>query len=209
MPLIAALLAMLLLVPAAASAARVDEQREGQDLIAQLQAGTKTCKDLSAEDFDHIGEYVMFRALGSTSPLQATNDRMTLMLGEQAETRTHQLLGARYAGCPTDETGIGSGSMMGGGMTGGYYKDGGWGAMMQSSDWSWMMGGSWQHMTRQDWNQLESRLVGTTMMGNSAGWSAVAIIGITLAGAIVVLLAILVLTHRWPFRRPPAAAPSS
>jgi hypothetical protein len=208
---ITALLAILLLIPAVATAALVDEQRQGQNLIAQLQAGTKTCNDLSAGDLDHIGEYVMFRALGSTSLHHAMNARMAAMMGEQAESRMHQLLGARYAGCSTKGVaGVGTGSMMGGGgMMGGYYYNGGLGSMMSSGDWSWMMGGTWQHMTRQDWNQLQGRLLGTTMMGNHTGWSALAITGAILAALIVGLLAVLALTRRWPFRRPSAVTPSS
>ncbi|MBV8713035.1 MAG: hypothetical protein JOY56_14700 [Solirubrobacterales bacterium] len=107
----------------------------------------------------------MFRAVGSTSLHQAMNDRMTLMMGEQAETRMHQLLGARYAGCRTSQLGIGGGPMTGaGGMMGGCYSNG-VGAMMSSGAWSWMMGGTWQHMTRQDWNQLENRLLGGQPLG--------------------------------------------
>jgi hypothetical protein len=136
---------LALLLPAAASASLAGEQRQGQDLIAQLQNGTKTCRALSADDLDHIGEYLMFRALGSTTLHQAMNDRMAAMLGEQGESRMHQLLGARYAGCTT--TGSAAGGY-GGGMMGGYYNHGGFGAMMSSGNWSWMMSGAWQHMTR-------------------------------------------------------------
>jgi hypothetical protein len=118
-----------LLTPAAAGATLVDEQAQGQNLIAQLHAGTKTCSDLSADDLDHIGEYVIFKPLGSTTLHQAMNDRMTVMMGEQAESRMHQLLGARYGGCSTKGLGIaGSGSLMGGGGTmGGYHNSGGGG----------------------------------------------------------------------------------
>ena len=98
-------IALPLLIPAAASASLADEQTQGQNLIAQLQAGTKTCSALSAGDLDHIGEYVMFRALGSTILHQAIDDGMRAMLDEQGETRMHQLLGARYAGCSTRTTG--------------------------------------------------------------------------------------------------------
>ncbi|MBV9805895.1 MAG: hypothetical protein JO286_01870 [Solirubrobacterales bacterium] len=126
----------------------------------------------------------MFRAVGSTSLHQAMNDRMTLMMGEQAETRMHQLLGARYAGCRTSQLGIGGGPMTGaGGMMGGCYSNG-VGAMMSSGAWSWMMGGTWQHMTRQDWDQLENRLLGTATVGNHSGWSTLAIIAVTLAAVI-------------------------
>jgi hypothetical protein len=210
MPLTTTIVAILLLIPAVAGAALVDEQRQGQNLIAQLNAGTKACSDLSADDLDHIGEYVMFKALGSSARHQAMNERMTLMMGEQATTRMHQLLGARYAGCSTKERGIaGYRSMMGGGMMNGYHNSGGWGAMMSSSDWSWMMGGTWQHMSHQDWRQLQERLLGTNKTNNHTGWSAIVILGATLVAAVLVLLAILAITRRWPFRRPPAAAPSS
>jgi hypothetical protein len=83
------LTAIFLAIPAVAHASLADEQRQGQQLIGQLQAGTKTCRDLSADDFDHIGEYAMYRALGSTSLHQAMNDRMTQMMGEQGESRMH------------------------------------------------------------------------------------------------------------------------
>jgi hypothetical protein len=210
-PLITTILAIVLLLPATAGAALVDEQRQGQNLIAELQAGTRTCSSFSADDLDHIGEYVMFRALGSTSLHEAMNARMIAMMGEQAESRMHQLLGARYAGCTTNGLGIvGASSMRGGsGMMGGYYNNGGLGAMMSSDDWNWMMGGTWQHMTRQDWNQLQRRLLGTTRMSNHTGWSALAIIIATLGAVLLVLLAVLGLTRRRPFRRPRAPAPSS
>ena len=208
-PLIITIIVMLLLTPAAAGAALVDEQHQGQNLIAQLNAGTKTCSRLSADDLEHIGEYVMFKAVGSTTRHQAMNDRMTLMMGEQAETRMHQLLGARYTGCSTKELGIaGTGAMMGGGMIGGSSDSGGWGAMMSPSDWSWMMGGTWQHMSRQDWRQLQQRLLGTSAMHDHTGWSALAIVG-ALAATVLVLLAILAITRRRPFRRPPTTAPTS
>jgi hypothetical protein len=203
-------IALVLLIPGAASASLAGEQRQGQNLIAQLQAGTTTCRALSADDLDHIGEYVMFQALGSTTLHQAMNDRMRAMLGEQGESRMHQLLGARYAGCSTRTGGIaGSAGMMGGsGMMGGYYANGGIGAMMSSGEWSWIMGGAWQHMTRQDWQRRQQQLLGPgagTMMNN--GWSAITIIAVCLGAVILVALAILAIIRR-PFRRPPTAAPT-
>ena len=206
---------LALLIPAAARASLVDEQHQGQNLIAQLQAGTKTCRELSANDLDHIGEYVMFRALGSTTLHQAMSDRMIAMLGEQGETRMHQLLGSRYAGCTTTSSTAtgGYGAMMdggpGGGMIGGYYNtSGGFAAMMSSGSWSWMMGGAWQYMTRQDWQQLQHQLLGTPTNATSGnGWSPLAIIAVTLAGVLLVSLAILAVI-RHPFRRPPTATPA-
>jgi hypothetical protein len=209
-PLITTIVAVLLVIPAAAGAALVDEQRQGQNLVAQLNAGTKTCGDLSADELDHVGEYVMFKPLGSSTLHQTMNDRMTLRMGEQAETRMHQLLRARFADCSAGGLAIaGYGSMMGGGgMMGGYYNRGGLGAMMSSSDWSWMTGGTWQHMSRHDCQRLQQHLLGTSTTNGHSGWSALAIVGATLE-VVLVLLAILAITNRWPFRRPPAAAPSS
>lgn len=207
-------LAILLVAPATALGSLADEQRQGQQLAAQLQSGAKRCSDLSADDFDHIGEYVMFRALGSTSLHQAMNDRMTAMMGEQGESRMHQLLGQRYVDCHSGTGGtgasgaIGPGMMGGSGMMGGYYGNGGWSAMMNSADWSWMMGGAWQHMTRQNWQQLQQRLLGTTTPSQGGGWSPLAIIAVTLAGVMLAALTILAVIRR-SFKRPPAAAAPS
>jgi hypothetical protein len=195
---------LALLLPAAANASLAGEQRQGQSLIAQLQAGATTCRDLSADDLDHIGEYVMFRALGSTRLHQAMNDRMTAMLGEQGERRMHQLLGARYAGCSPSTTAAGGY----GGMMGGYSNHGGFGAMMSSGNWSWMMGGAWQNMTRQDWQRLQHHLLGTTLnTTRHHGWSMVAMMAAVLGGLVLASVAIVVVIRR-PFRRPPTAAPS-
>jgi hypothetical protein len=201
---------LALLLPAAASASLTGEQQQGQSLIAQLQAGSKTCRDLSADDLNHIGEYVMFRALGSTSLHQAMNDRMIAMLGNQGESRIHQLLGARYAGCTTtgSATGGSEGMMGAGGTMGGYSNHGGFGAMMSSGNWSWMMGGAWQNMTRQDWQRLQHHLLGTTLnTTRHHGWSMVAMMAAVLGGLVLASVAIVVVIRR-PFRRPPTAAPS-
>ena len=202
---------LALLIPAVAQASLGGEQQQGQNLIAQLHAGTKTCRDLSANDLDHIGEYVMFRALGSTTQHQAMNNRMIAMLGEQGETRMHELLGARYAGCTTTGSAAGGyrGMMGGAGMMGGYYSaNGGFGAMMSSGDWSWMMGGAWQHTTRQDWQRLQHQLLGTNINTTGHhGWSTVAMMAAVLGGLVLVSLAIVAVIRR-PFRRPPAASPS-
>ena len=133
------------------------------------------------------------------------NDRIRAMLGEQGETRMHQLLGARYAGCTTSSSATGSH----GGMMGGYYNaNGGFGAMMNSGNWSWMIGGTWQNMTRQDWQRLQHRLLGTNINTSSHhGWSMAATMAAILAGTLLIAVAIVVVIRR-PFRRPPAASPS-
>jgi hypothetical protein len=152
-----AVFAALLLVPSAAFASLAGEQRQGGQLLAQLKSGAKACSDLSAEDFDHIGEYAIGRALGSTSTHQAMNDRMRLMLGDQGEQRMHERMGRRFAGCGTRGNGGGYGSMMGGGMM------------------------------------------------NHHGWSAWAVVALTL-GAVLLVALLVALLVRHPFRGPPAPA---
>ena len=199
-----------LMLPVTASASLAGEQHQGQNLLGQLQAGTKTCRNLSANDLDHIGEYLMFKALGSTALHRAMNERMTAMLGDQGESRMHQALGARYAGCTTPSTTNGYAGMMGAsGMMGGYSNtNGGLGAMMNTSNWNWMMGGTWQNMTRQDWQRLQHRLLGanTNNTGHD-GWRMAAIMAAILGALVLISLAILT-TIRRPFRRPATAKPS-
>ena len=193
----------VLLAPATSWASLADEQRQGQDLAAQLRSGTATCQELSAEDFDHIGEYAMGRALGSTSAHRAMNDRMRLMLGPWGEQRMHELMGRRLAGCSTGAAAAGTGTGMGPGMMG----NGGWGAMMRSRDWSWMNGGAWRSMSRQDWQRLQRQWMAASAMASAHhGWSAGAVVAVTLGGMLLVALAVGVLVVlRRPWRHPPAA----
>lgn len=191
-------LLLLLAVPATAAASPADEQRQGQDLAARLQAGTTTCDQLSASDFDHIGEYVMGRALGSTSVHQAMNDRMRLMLGDQGEQRMHELMGRRFAGCLAG----GSGAPMGPGMMG----RGDWNTMMGSGDWNWMMGSAWRSMSRQDWQRLQRHWLatsaGATHEGRRAWVSAAIVLGALFATGLVVAGALAAARRS---KRPPAA----
>lgn len=200
-------LALLLLAPAVARGSLADELRQGQQLAAQLQSGAKRCSDVSAEDFDHIGEYVMGRAVGSPSLHQAMNGRMSLMMGEQADSRVHELLGANFAGCRAPAgtgRGYGDGGMTGPGMMGGV--SGGWGVMMSSGAWSWMMNGAWRNMTRAEWRELERRLLGTNRSSDHHGWSTLAIVAITTATTLLAAAIVILLIRHGPRRRPPAAA---
>ena len=205
-----ALLALLLVFPSAAFASLPDEERRGQALAGQLQSGSKSCSDLSSEDFDHIGEYVMGHFLGSTAAHEAMNERMRLMMGEQAEGRMHQLMGARFVGCTAAGGSAGSygyGPMMGGaGMMGGYSGNGGWGAMMRSGGYSWMTGGAWRNMSRADWQRLQHQWLGTSALaGRGGGWSAGAIVAVALGSALLAAVLAILLVRRRPLRRPRAA----
>jgi hypothetical protein len=177
-------LTLLLIAPGAAFASLTGEQSQGSDLAAQLQSGAKTCGDLSADDLEHIGEYVMGRALGSTAAHEAMHERMGLMIGQQGEERMHQVMGARYTACASGSTAPG-GTAMGPGMMGGYNGNERWGSMMSSGDVSWMMGGTWRTMSRQDWQRLQQQWLGTNATTSSHdGWSPWAIIA-AVVGAVI------------------------
>ena len=198
---------LALLIPAVARASLAGDQQQGQNLIAQLQSGAKTCRDLSAGDLDHIGEYVMLRALGSTTLHQAMNDRMIAMLGEQGESRIHQLLGARYARCTTSASATGGcGGMMGGGGTIGALNPGGSGAMMNSSNWSWIIDRS---VANVDPPRLAAPPTPTPRHQHQHhhGWSVTAMMVAVIVGLVLVTVAIAAIIRR-PFRRPPAASTS-
>jgi hypothetical protein len=183
-----------------ASGAISDEVNAGRAVAAHVDAGTATCKNISDTDFEHLGEYVMDRMVGSRSVQQAMNARMEAMIGAENADRMHQALGRRYAGCATLTSGAGA-RMMGGGMMGrASTSAGGWGAMM-GSDLSWMRDGRWQHMSRSDWERSAGYVMGPGItIGGNIGWSTggvlAAVLGALLLGALAVFAAM-----RWR-RRP-------
>ena len=168
----------------------IRDRRQGRALATELQSGAKTCADLTREEFDHIGEFVMGRMVGSIADHEAMNTRMTAVMGSEAEARMHGLLGARFAACATsngNSTGA-YGPMMGSGSRSwsqgdwsAMMGDRGWGSMMRSGawtqmmgsprDWNWMTGSRWRHMSTADWSAVEQRMLGTTTpRHSSSGW---------------------------------------
>jgi hypothetical protein len=197
-------LTVLLIAPGAAFASLTGEQSQGSDLAAQLQSGAKTCDDLSADDLEHIGEYVMGRALGSTAAHDAMKERMRVMMGQQGEERMHQVMGARYTACASGSAASG-GAVMGPGMMGGYAGNDRWGSMMRSGDWSWMMGGTWHTMSRQDWQRVQHQWLGTSAATSSHhGWSPWAIIAAVVGAVMLAGLASAAVARRRLQRTPPA-----
>ena len=193
-----------------AFAALGDEVAAGAAIAKQLQVHTTTCSKLSDTDFEHLGEYVMERTVGSRAAHAAMNQRMASMMGTSAEERMHQLMGRRYADCGV--AGAGAGGMMGGAMMGGGGMAAGAGgaAMMSSGDLGWMRNGNWQHMNRAQWRDVQRSWMGNAMMNNGRhGWSVggvlAVVVGTVLLGG---LLAFLAVRRPWKPRPPstPAAA---
>jgi hypothetical protein len=198
--LLTLLASMLAFGAAPAYASLSDEVNAGQRIAAHVDAGTATCTTLSTTEFEHLGEYVMERMIGSRSAHQAMNSRMEAMIGSGNADRMHQALGRRYASCTTTATGSG---MMGGGMMGGASTGGGWGAMMRS-DLSWMRNANWQHMNRADWQNAASHMIGSgTMNTGGSGWSTGAVIGVALGALLLGGLAVYAALRR-PWRHDPS-----
>ena len=173
-------LALALAGPALASVA--DEEREGASLAQALDSGKRDYRDLSAQDFELVGEYWMGRMLGSTQTHEAMNTRMRQMLGAPGEERMHELMGRRYARLATSSRpgdGVSPGTYYGdgGSMMGGDYDGDGYdrGSMMgdgydydydgYGDDRGSMMGGgyefgpmmgNWRQMSRREWQQMMS-----------------------------------------------------
>ena len=131
--LLATAVVVLATALAAASASAASGAQQGGQLLQRLQAGATTCASLSTGDFDHIGEYVMERMLGSASAHEAMNRQMAAMMGSSGETQAHVYMSQRFAGCATGKAPTAFGAMMGmmgAGMMGSTYGGSGTSSMM-------------------------------------------------------------------------------
>lgn len=190
-------IALLVLAPAASASVEQEEQT-GAKLLNELEAGGVRCVDLRGGDFDHVGEYVMGRMMGSPRAHEAMDQMMSSMMGA-GERQMHEAMGRRFSGCGGGRLPAGFGrmmgavnamGMMGGGMMGGSGARGwnGSGGMMGGSGWvGGMMGGSW---------------FGEEDDSSETPWGA-------MVAAFVALL-IITLAFAWfAWRRPDSTAPES
>ena len=196
----------LMVLAAPAFAALGSEVLAGRSVAAQLQNGSASCSTLSPTQFEHLGEYVMDRMVGSRAAHSAVNQRMSQALGGENTDRMHELMGRSFASCAT---GAGSGVPMGPGMMAGAGAGGsGWAAMMSASGWAWMHDGSWQHMSQADWQRLGHSMMGSGYLTDHHGWSTATVIAIVLGALALAALAAAAAARR-PRRRPPAATSSA
>jgi uncharacterized membrane protein len=185
---IGAILALLGL-NAAPGSASASEERQGAQLLQSVQVGKQECQQLSRDQFELIGEYVMGRMLGSTASHEAMNRQITATSGASGEVQAHVFMGQRFAGCASGAAPAAFGSMMGmmgnysgahGGMTGN-------GRAVGSGSGSNMMGGS-----------------GSRAFGD-AGWSSTDTVLVILVAVLAAALA--ALAARRPWRRSPPKTP--
>ena len=75
-------------------------QAKGKDLYQQLQAKKINCSDLTKDDYDAIGDYVMGQNAGDAH--EQMDSAMEQMMGSENTEQMHMLMGERATGCVYD-----------------------------------------------------------------------------------------------------------
>src|SRR3989344_6541629 len=75
------------------------EEAEGKAIWGKLQTKELTCKDLSDDNFETLGEYFMGQMIGDFH--EAMNNMMIQMMDEKGEKQMHVVMGKRLSGCDT------------------------------------------------------------------------------------------------------------
>ncbi|MFI4977259.1 MAG: hypothetical protein ACHQC8_01055 [Solirubrobacterales bacterium] len=89
-------IALALAAPASASVA--SEEQQGAQTLSAIRSGTLKGASLSSSQYEHVGEYLMGQALGSTAAHERVNSLMEQMMGPAAGDQMHVYLGERYLG---------------------------------------------------------------------------------------------------------------
>lgn len=76
---------------------QAQEEAEGKVLFDKVASKEMTCADLSDDDFELIGEYVMGQRFGNNH--EQMNTRLKLMMGDDGEVRMHIALGKSATNC--------------------------------------------------------------------------------------------------------------
>ena len=105
-------------VGATTGSAAAGAEQQGAQLLRSLQSGEQSCEQLSSEQFEAVGEYVMGQMVGSTARHEAMDQQIRATTGASGEAQAHRFMGERFAGCATNAAPAAFGSMMG--MMGGY-----------------------------------------------------------------------------------------
>jgi hypothetical protein len=118
---------------ATAAPTLAQEEQQGEGIAESVRAGDRQCADLSADEFELVGEYAMGSYLGSEATHSAMNRRMTLAMGDAGERRMHMALGYRYSGCSGGPSSGWVGPMAG--MMSGHGTDGNGARMMGGGEY--------------------------------------------------------------------------
>jgi len=74
------------------------EQQQGAQTIGAVHAGKLKGTSLSNSAYEHVGEYLMGQALGSTRDHERMNSQMGKIMGPSSADQMHIYLGERYFG---------------------------------------------------------------------------------------------------------------
>ncbi len=96
--IVALAIGLLALGAAVAAASPAGEQQQGAQALSEVQAGKLNGTSLTSAQYEHIGQYLMGRALGSTETYAAMDSLMDRMMGESAAGQMYRYLGERYLG---------------------------------------------------------------------------------------------------------------
>jgi len=89
-------LAIAAATPAVASAA--SEQQQGAQVLSEVQAGKLQGTRVTSTQYQHVGQYLMGRALGSAQRYEAMDALMDRVMGQSVSDRMYQYMGERYLG---------------------------------------------------------------------------------------------------------------
>lgn len=108
---------------AAVSSSEDTDVTRGADLWKELQTRERSCADVTQQDYELLGEYVMAQHLGDQH--DAMDQAMDQMMGTQGTEQMHIVMGERFSGCVSAAGSFGY-SMMGYGAYPGVGMMGGW-----------------------------------------------------------------------------------
>jgi putative membrane protein len=108
-----ALLSALPSTPAAAGDSVGAEEQQGARAFLAVEGGKRRCADLSGQDFERVGEFVMGRMAGSTSAHRSMNEQIASTMGERSQEQMHEFMGRRFTRCGGARAPARFGAMMG------------------------------------------------------------------------------------------------
>ena len=109
---LAAILVSVFLIAPSANATP-QEERQGSQILGELESGKLECGEADPSDFELVGEYAMGRMFGSPSQHEAMNQMMSRMMGARGEESVHEAMGRRFSACGGGQLPAGFGQMMG------------------------------------------------------------------------------------------------
>jgi hypothetical protein len=74
------------------------ETQQGAQIVSEVQSNKLSGSSLSSEQYAHVGQYLMGRALGSSQRYKAMDSQMDRMMGQSVSNQMYQYMGQRYLG---------------------------------------------------------------------------------------------------------------